>query len=266
MEPTAHAGDRGDATRRIVMRLAYDGTDFLGWQRQAEGRTVQGVIEAMLARLAGDHPVGVVGAGRTDSGVHAASQVAHADIDTRMDDAALLHALRRMSPSDLAIFELVTRDREFHARYTAWRRSYRYTILTTPDPFRARYAWLTEWSLDRSLLERSASALLGRHDFTALSKNNPDTVDPVCEIVDAGWSEVDGALMFDVTADRFLYGMVRQLVGIQLDVARGRRQLREIGEVIASRDRNRQSPAVPGHGLALVGVGYPSDPFGRTNP
>jgi tRNA pseudouridine38-40 synthase len=256
------ASGSGPGSRRIAMRLAYDGTDFLGWQRQASGRTVQGVLEAMLSRLAGDRPVTVTGAGRTDSGVHAAGQVAHADIATTLDDASLLHKLGRMSPPDLAVLELVSAPSDFHARYGAWRRSYRYTILTRPDPFRARYGWLMAWPVDIVLLERAASELLGRHDFTALSKHNPDTPDPVCEIVAAGWSEEPGAKVFDVTADRFLYGMVRQLVGIQLDVARGRRPIGEIAATIASRDREQASPAVPGRGLSLVAVGYPKDPFG----
>lgn len=247
--------------RRIAMRLAYDGTDFLGWQRQASGRTVQGVLESMLSRLAGDRPVAVTGAGRTDSGVHAAGQVAHADIATTLDDATLLRKLGRMSPPDLAVLELASVAPDFHARYSAWRRSYRYTILTRADPFRARYGWLMGWPVDRALLQRSAAALLGRHDFTALSKHNPDTPDPICEIVSAEWSDEDGALLFDVTADRFLYGMVRQLVGIQLDVARGRRSIEEIAAVIASGDRGQASPAVPGQGLSLVAVGYPRDPF-----
>jgi tRNA pseudouridine38-40 synthase len=262
MEQTPPAADSlTPGTRRIAMRLAYDGTDFLGWQRQATGRTVQGVLEEMLGRLAGDRPVVVTGAGRTDSGVHAAAQVAHADIATRLHDAELLHKLGRMVPDDLAVRALATVDEQFHARYQACRRSYRYTILLRADPFRARYGWRLEHRLDRDLLDAAGAALIGGHDFTALSKHNPDTPDPICEIVSARWTDEHGELHFDVTADRFLYGMVRQLVGIQLDVARGRRQLGEIAATIDSRDRARQSPAVPGHGLSLVGVEYPVDPF-----
>jgi tRNA pseudouridine38-40 synthase len=267
MEPTPSGDTEARAERRIALRVAYDGTDFLGWQRQASGRTVQGTLEAMLSRLAGDRPVTIVGAGRTDSGVHAAAQVAHADIDARMDDASLLHALRRMAPSDLAVLALTSVDRAFHARYGAHRRSYRYRILLAPDPFAVRYAWPCEWRLDGDLLRAAARGLGGRHDFTALSKNNPDTTDPLCEIVETTWSQDGSVLRFDVTADRFLYGMVRLLVGIQLDVARGRRPLADVADTIASRDRQRQSPAVPGHGLTLVAVGYPSDPFASiTNP
>lgn len=262
-DPASHpdAEMLASGARRVAMRLAYDGTDFLGWQRQLRGRTVQGTLEGLLSRLAGDRPVTVIGAGRTDSGVHAAGQVAHADIDTRIADEDLLHKLNRMAPSDLVVLDLVTVGIDFHARYSAWRRAYRYTILLQPDPFRARYGWRLEWPIDRSILDEAAAILLGRHDFTALSKHNPDTPDPRCEIVAASWSEREHALLFDVTADRFLYGMVRQLVGIQIDVARGRRPLADIGAVIASRDRARQSPAVPGHGLTLVEVGYPEDPF-----
>lgn len=257
------ATPRTSQARRIVTRLAYDGTDYLGWQRQARGRTVQSVLESILARLAGDVPVTVVAAGRTDSGVHAAGQVAHADIATAMDDAALLHAMRRMSPDDIAVLQLRTTASDFHARYSAIRRSYRYTVLTQPDPFRARYGWYVEGAIDRELLARSSVALLGRNDFTALSKHNPDTPNQVCEVASAEWTESDGVLYFDVTADRFIYGMVRMLVGIQLDVARGRRDLDEIAVSIASRDRSEQSQAAPAQGLSLVEVAYARDPFAR---
>lgn len=260
MQSTAHEDEPGgivEPRRRIAFRVAYDGTDYRGWQRQPGGRTVQGTLEAMLTRLAGDVHVGVIGAGRTDSGVHARAQVAHADITTAMSDASLLHSLRRMSPPDVAVEELVTVEESFHARYTACRRSYRYTIITRADPFLARYAWHIDTPVDVDALRESSTALVGRHDFTALSKHNPDTPNPVCEIEIAEWSAHGDVISFDVVADRFLYGMVRMLVGIQLDVARGRRAFTDIRDAIASRNRATQSQAAPAQGLALVGVGYP---------
>ncbi|MBC8144268.1 MAG: tRNA pseudouridine(38-40) synthase TruA [bacterium] len=258
--PTQHddsANAQATSSRRIALQVAYDGTDFLGWQRQASGRTVQVTIETMLARLAGDEYVAVTGAGRTDSGVHAEAQVAHADIATEMNDAALLHALGRMSPPDISINKLATVDVTFHARFTACRRSYRYTIMKRADPFRARYAWQYDAHLDIDLLANAAMTLHGAHDFTALSKRNPDTPNSVCTVESATWRDVGDAFIFEVTADRFLYGMVRMLVGIQLDVARGRRALDDIVRAIESRDRGNQSQAAPAHGLALISVGYP---------
>jgi tRNA pseudouridine38-40 synthase len=246
-------------SRRIAMRLMYDGTGFFGWQRQPNGRTVQEELEKMLSRLAGDVPVGVVGAGRTDSGVHAHGQAAHADIATRYSDAELLHALRRMSPDDLAVTQLVTVTDEFHARYKACARSYRYIVTFRPDPFMARYAWRIDRPLDRDLLSAAAPLLLGRHDFTSLSKFNPDTPDMVCTVKRSEWLSLEDRIEFHITADRFLYGMVRQLVGLQIDIAQGGRPLDDVAELLAARDRTRQSTAAPPFGLSLVRVEYPGE-------
>jgi tRNA pseudouridine38-40 synthase len=198
----------------------------------------------------------VVGAGRTDSGVHAHGQAAHADIATRYTDAELLHALRRMSPSDLAITHLAGVADDFHARYSARARRYRYRIIREPDPFRARYAWRIDRPLDTGILNLAAAQLLGERDFTALSKHNPDTPGTICTVMRAEWVEGEDCLDFHVTANRFLYGMVRLLVGIQVDIAQGGRPLDDISAVLATRDRSNQSTAAPAAGLSLVGVEY----------
>jgi len=257
--------DHQPPTRRIAMRIMYDGGAFYGWQRQRRGRTVQETIERMLSRLAGDQPVTVIGAGRTDSGVHAHGQVAHADIPSRYAPAELLHALRRMSPDDLAITDLVEADPEFHARYRASARSYRYTIIHHPDPFRARYAWRVDHRIDLELLGAAARLLIGRRDCTSLSKHNPDTPNMICDITRAEWVPRDGALEFHITADRFLYGMVRLVVGLQMDIARGRRSLEEIIPLLERRDRSLQSGSVPAHGLSLIEVSYPQPIFPETS-
>ncbi len=252
-------------SRRIAFKLMYDGTDFLGWQRQRTGRTVQEELENVLSRLAGDQPVAVTGAGRTDSGVHAHGQVAHADLATRYDDSGLLNALRKMCPDDLVVSDLQTVPPDFHARYSARQRSYRYRILLRPDPFYVRYGWRAPVQLDTAKLRKASSFLLGTHDFTALSKHNPDTPNQVCTISKADWVEEAGHLHFYVSADRFLYGMVRLLVGIQYDIARGARPVTDIAPLIDSRDRSGQSMAVPAQGLSLIHVGYELPLFGENS-
>ena len=242
--------------RRIAFRVAYDGTDFLGWQRQATGRTVQGVIEEMLSRLNSNRPVAVVGAGRTDSGVHAEGQVAHAEVEIRYDDSELLYTLGKMSPADLVISNLQTVPNNFHARYSARRRSYRYRIITTPNPFLARYAWHLPLELNVEAMRVAAQLLLGTHDYTTLSKHNPDTPNPICEVYRAEWVESGEQLDFYVTANRFLYGMVRLMVGFQYDVGRGSRIATELLELLKAADRGLQSMAVPAVGLSLVNVEY----------
>lgn len=250
-------------SRRIALKVMYDGTDFLGWQRQARGRTVQEELERMLSRLCGDRPVTVIGAGRTDSGVHAHGQVAHADVETRYSDDDLRYALQRMSPDDLVVSRLTTVPDDFHARYSARRRSYRYRILLHPDPFHVRYAWAAPGQLDIEMLNDAARHLLGTHDFTSLSKHNPDTPNPVCTIYRSEWIDEEDFLDYHITADRFLYGMVRLLVGVQYDVGKGARSAEEIGEIITSRERSKQSMAVPAKGLSLVRVEYEWDMFER---
>jgi len=249
--------DDANEGRRVALRLMYDGTAFYGWQRQPRGRTVQEELEKMLSRLCGDRPVNVVGAGRTDSGVHAHGQVAHADLPTRYDDAALLRALQRMSPDDLVVTALATVPVDFHARYRASSRGYRYMLIQHPDPFLARYSWRIDRRLDTALLHEAAGRFLGRHDFTTFSKHNPDTPNMICHIIRSEWTTHAGMLEYRITADRFLYGMVRLVVGMQVDVAIGRRSIDDIENMIAARDRNRQSMSAPAAGLSLVEVGYP---------
>ena len=250
-----------EASRRIAMRVAYDGTDFVGWQRQRVGRSVQGELEAMLGKLAGDRMVTVVGSGRTDSGVHAAAQVAHADLPIRYSDAELLHALRRMSRSDIALLDLVGVDENFHARFDAHRRRYRYAIHTTPDPFRSRYSWYLDRPLNLDKLDQAAAAMVGHRDFTALSKHNPDTPNMICDLRVSEWHHEDGGLSYHIVADRFLYGMVRLAVGFQIDIALGTRSTDELVDSLEARDRTGQSGSAPACGLSLMEVSYPRPIF-----
>ena len=210
----------------------------------------------MLSRLNSNRPVAVVGAGRTDSGVHAEGQVAHAEVEIRYDDSELLYTLGKMSPADLVISNLQTVPNNFHARYSARRRSYRYRIITTPNPFLARYAWHLPLELNVEAMRVAAQLLLGTHDYTTLSKHNPDTPNPICEVYRAEWVESGEQLDFYVTANRFLYGMVRLMVGFQYDVGRGSRIATELLELLKAADRGLQSMAVPAVGLSLVNVEY----------
>jgi tRNA pseudouridine38-40 synthase len=239
----------------------YDGTAFVGWQRQRNGRSVQGELERIIGRIDGDRPVSVMGAGRTDSGVHAHGQVAHVDVRSTREDAHLLHAVQRMSPPDLAVTALTTVDRDFHARFRATRRRYRYRIVFSPDPFLARYAWHVPTSLDVDLLARSAALFHGRHDFTSYSKFNPDTPDSVCDIDLCEWRATPEGIDFHIAADRFLYGMVRMIVGMQFDVARGKRAIEEIVAIRDARQRSQRIMAAPAWGLSLMEVRYPTPIF-----
>lgn len=252
-------------SQRLAMRVAYDGTDFVGWQRQPQGRSVQQVLEQVLGKLAGDRDVGVIGSGRTDSGVHARGQVAHVDMPTRVDVDELHHRVGRMLPNDIVVHQIVPVPDSFHARFHACLRRYEYSVIRVRDPFRTRFAWHVPGTIDVGLLEESAAHLVGTHDFTGLSKFNPDTPNTVCAVTSAGWESTDDGLVFEIAADRFLYGMVRLSVGIMMDIARGRRPPRDIRDVLESRDRNLQSSSAPARGLVLSRVEYPVSPFAETS-
>ena len=247
-----------EGTRRLVMTVAYDGGRFVGWQRQPNGLAVQEVLESVFSRLAGNRPVHVIGAGRTDAGVHARGQIAHVDIDWSGDPGDLLRRASRMLPSDIALRSLSDAPAGFHARFSASQRHYTYAIIRHADPFKARYAWHLDADLDESLLRRGAESLSGQHDFTGLSKVNPDTLNPRCRVSISRWSIVGGELHFDIAADRFLYGMVRLIVGLLVEVARHRRPQDDVRRAIQECDRALQSPMAPARGLALVGVDYPA--------
>lgn len=255
--------DEGQRTsQRLALKLAYDGTDFAGWQRQPGERTVQGELERIFGALAGDREVSVVAAGRTDSGVHASGQVAHVDLPVgRAEPEGLLHSVRRMVPADLAVGEIVKVESDFHARYRARRRTYRYTVALRQNPFFSRYRYLPYRLPDVDRLRSLAPLFLGRHDFTGFSKHNPDTPNTVCEIELAEWERFDDRLEFTLRADRFLYSMVRMIVGAQLAVEAGRRAAEEIVQKLADPDRMHPFVPVPGHGLSLIAVSYPAPIF-----
>lgn len=252
-----------ERSSRFALHISYDGTDFVGWQRQREGRSVQGELEHVFGRLARDTRVVVIGAGRTDAGVHANGQVAHVNMPGIYDIDDLHRRVCRMLPHDLNVSSIELVPSAFHARFRAVSRTYRYTVLRHRDPFRSRYAWLVERPLDADRLEPAAQRLVGRHDFTGLSKLNADTQDPVCLVTSARWLISNETYDFEITAERFLYGMVRLCVGLMVDIAIGRRQSEDVDRLIEAKNRSLQSPLAPARGLSLVQVQYPGDFFGQ---
>ena len=241
---------------RLFLDIAYDGSDFLGWQRQASGRTVQGVIEVELSKLCGGRQVVVIGSGRTDTGVHAAGQVAHVDLTTKLPPDEVSAKLKRMVPPDIAIGHTAVVDDDFQARYSARRRSYVYSITLRRDPFRRRYSWAQPMTLDVDAMRATADALLGAHDFTALSKNNPDTANMICRVERVEIARDGEEMTIAIDADRFLYGMVRLIVGTLVDVGSGKKRREEVVTLLESRIRAERSTVAPACGLSLISVRY----------
>jgi tRNA pseudouridine38-40 synthase len=248
--------------RRVRLDLAYDGTDFAGWQMQRAQRTVQGVIEQALTEIQGGERVKVRGAGRTDAGVHARHQVADFEITSRLDDAALERALSRMLPADLRPRGLATTAPTFHAQNHAVSKTYRYRLDLSRhgDPLQARYALHYPHPLDLRRLEAALPQLVGRRDWSGFAASACDKLDRVRTIAEACLERITEhtwELVF--RADGFLQHMVRNIVGTLLEIGGGRMAEDVIREVLDSGDRRQAGPTAPARGLCLDRVHYDDD-------
>ena len=245
-------------SRTAVIRLGveYDGTAFHGWQVQAKDRTVQGEIERALFKVTGRH-ARIAGAGRTDSGCHATGQVASVTLTTRLSPERLRAALNAHLPRDVRIVEVAEAAPEFHARFRAMRRAYRYLILPRPTALRRNYAWARPLRTETGALNDAVAPLLGAHDFTSFSRQGSDDDEPVCSVSRARWSVRSGVTRFDIESDRFLYTMVRKIVSTAIRAAESGGGAREMREVLEARDRRAAAPPAPAHGLYLMRVRYP---------
>jgi tRNA pseudouridine38-40 synthase len=246
----------------MLLLLHYDGEGFAGWQRQRSQRTVQAELEAALERLLGSR-VPVIGAGRTDAGVHAVGQAASAPVPERWAPGRLVRALNALLPPDLWIASAHRMRPGFNPRKHATERTYCYRIGLDPaarSPFRRRFEWAVP-PLEVPLLARAAGSLEGVHGFRALSAAGAPKPHYRCHVHEARWqAREDGAgLEFWITADRFLHRMVRFCVGTMIAIARGRRPLGDLAALLASENNQEASPPAPPHGLFLVNVRYPRE-------
>ena|SRR5215213_5810746 len=249
--------------RTVQLVLHYDGALFSGWQRQPRVRTVQGVLEAALERLCGEH-VTALGSGRTDAGVHARGQAVGVRVPARWSAAELRRALNALLPADVWVARAHEMRGEFHARYSATARRYRYTVGlddAARSPFRARYEWAFPRPVKSELLAAEARALAGEHAFRgfAVRGTAPPHDDHRCRVREAVWTERPGRLTFEVEANRFLHHMVRFLVATMLDVASGRRPAGTVARLLGADDNREASAPAPPHALCLERVEYPPD-------
>ncbi|HST08575.1 MAG TPA: tRNA pseudouridine(38-40) synthase TruA [Gemmatimonadaceae bacterium] len=254
-------------SRSVQLVLHYDGAGFSGWQRQPGERTVQGVLEAAVSRLCGA-PVAVVGAGRTDAGVHARGQAAGLRVPEKWSASALRRSMNAILPDDVWIAAAFEMREEFHPRYSAVARSYSYFVGTDDfafSPFRRKHELAWTKPLDVARLSDSASAVHGEHCFRAFAVKGtaPERDEHRCTVSAARWRPRDGGLVFEITADRFLHHMVRFLVGTMLDIGEGRREVSTMRELLREEDNRNVSPAAPPHALFLERVEYPTDLYLR---
>jgi len=247
--------------RRLMLTLEYDGTDFLGWQVQAEGRTVQGVLEDAVRRTTGEE-LRVTGASRTDSGVHAEGQVAHFDTESDLGADRFVPALNYWLPADAAVLDSRQAPAGFDARYSASSKLYRYRILRSAArrPLRERFT-LREWrDMDVGAMRECAAMLVGEHDFTSFASEHTETESNVRRVTRSELAEAGDELHYLVEANGFLYNMVRIIVGTLLEVGRGKMAAGEFARALEVCRRDAAGPTAPARGLALVNVTYPDDP------
>lgn len=240
--------------------LAYDGTQFHGSQRQAEVRTVQSVVETALRKLNWSGK-SVLFAGRTDAGVHASGQVLAFDLEWNHPSENLLRAMNALLPADAAVRAIKPGSPDFHPRYNALSRTYRYQIFYQPvrDPLRERYSWRVWPAPGFDRLQSAASAFLGIHDFAAYGRPTSPGGSTIRALTRAGWQRDGDALTFEVTANAFLYHMVRRLVYVQIAVGQGKLTRDDIHQHLQSPQEPPIQGLAPPHGLTLIGVEYPPE-------
>jgi tRNA pseudouridine38-40 synthase len=243
--------------RNIKLLLSYDGTDFCGWQRQPDRRTVQSVLEEAIGRLTGV-PATTNASGRTDAGVHALGQVVHFYTASRHPPEVFVKALNAMLPHDVRVRGAWEMPQAFHATLDAKAKLYRYVIDNNPiaDPFQRRYSDHVYHPLDVPVMDQAARALLGRHDFHSFETHWPNRTSSVRTITHIAASRMNDFVWVDVEADGFLYNMVRAISGTLVLVGTGRWPATQIAEVLAARDRRAAGPTAPPQGLFLVRVRY----------
>jgi tRNA pseudouridine38-40 synthase len=245
-----------------VLRLVieYDGTDYHGWQRQASAPTIQGTIEEAVRRINGTHAA-VVGAGRTDAGVHAAAQVAHVETTAALDPPTWRRALNAVLPADVKIIAVDHAPSGFHARFSAVGKRYRYRLLNrpVPSPLERRTAWHIPQRLNLVAMRRAAASIVGRHDFRVFEgadRSHAPTRDTVCQLTRCAIHKQGERITIEVAANRFLKYMVRNIVGTLVEVGLGRRSPHDMIELVRTGDRRRAGITAPAHGLTLMEVRY----------
>jgi tRNA pseudouridine38-40 synthase len=241
--------------RTIKLTLEYDGTDFVGWQHQENGRSIQATVESGLAQIL-QTKIRIVGAGRTDSGVHARGQIASFKTESSLHCGALARSLNGVLPDDVAVLDVEEAPEDFNARYSAKARHYQYVISTVPTALGRRFAWSMDYKLDLALMKGVAERITGEHDFTSFCKAESEVAHHRCRVADAHWTKKNSTILFDITADRFLHGMVRALVGTMVEIGRGYRQIDQFGEILNGKDRSLAGMAAPPRGLFLTDVTY----------
>lgn len=241
---------------RYFVEIAYKGTAYHGWQIQKNAISVQGLINVALGKIIGK-VVETVGSGRTDTGVHAEQQFFHMDLDTHLSPETIKFKVNNMLPGDIGIKKVIPVKHNQHARFDAIERKYQYRIARVKDPFIENLCYYYNGSLNVEEMNRAADLLLNHSNFQCFSKVKTDVDHFECKITQAEWKEINNLLIFFVSANRFLRGMVRAIVGSLLDIGSGRNSVVDFQKILESRERKMAGMSVPASGLFLTQVHYP---------
>ncbi|MEN6371211.1 MAG: tRNA pseudouridine(38-40) synthase TruA [Armatimonadota bacterium] len=241
----------------IKVVVEYDGTDYFGFQKQPGMRTIQGELECVLTRITKE-PISVYGAGRTDAGVHAEGQVINFKTGGTIPTKNIVVALNSMLPKDIVAKDASEVPGEFHSRYSAKSRVYKYVVLNDviPSAISGRFVWCFPYKLDETVMNRAAEALLGVHDFTSFSAAGADTPHRVREMKKLTVHRSGKHIIFDIEANAFLHSMARIIVGTLTDVGQGRLESKDITRILEAKDRRLAGKTAPPSGLSLMEVTY----------
>ncbi|AGC67319.1 tRNA pseudouridine synthase A [Thermoclostridium stercorarium subsp. stercorarium DSM 8532] len=251
--------------KRIKLVIEYDGSFFHGWQVQNNQLSVQGEIEKAIFKITGEK-VSVTGSGRTDAGVHAFGQVAHFDTQSRIPAEKFAVVLNTVLPPSIAVISSKEVSPDFHARFSAIKKTYKYKVLNRPmrSPIMDKRAWHVPWPLDIESMNRAAAYFIGRHDFTAFCASGHNVKNFVREIYVSEWTEEEGCFVYTVTGNGFLYNMVRIMTGTMVEVGLNKRSAENIPELLEKKNRRLAGITAPPYGLYLWEVFYDEEnPNGR---
>ncbi len=241
---------------RYFIVFSYFGKSYHGWQNQPNAITVQEVMEDAMSKLLREK-IALVGAGRTDAGVHARQMYAHFDHEGEIDADGFIYRLNAFLPQDIAVCELIPVANSAHARFDAIERTYEYWVVQKKDPFHWHTAHYVKHPLDVEAMNDAAKLLLDHSDFECFSKSNTDVHTYLCDVRKAEWTAASDKLVFTITADRFLRNMVRAVVGTLLDVGVGKTDVDHVARILNSKNRSLAGPSVPAKGLYLTKIIYP---------
>ena len=245
---------------KFFFEIAYNGKNYAGWQNQANAVSIQSVIENALSQIFRTE-IKIIGSGRTDTGVHCEQQFFQCELEKPFEREAMIQRMNSFLPRDIVVKAIRKVRPDANARFDAFERTYNYRITRKKNPFLEGLAWHFFKPLDVEIMNKAGSLLIGEHDFECFSKVHTDVNHFLCDIKKAEWKLDGDHLEFTITANRFLRGMVRSIVGTLLDVGSGKTSMKDFQAIIQSRDRKRAGANVPPQGLYLVRVKYPSRIF-----